>query len=121
MKETLCWSCTSPGTGRCSWDESLTPVCGWDAEPSKTDGFDTFRVIKCPLYIQEPPRKLQCNLPIRRMNPDGKSRVLLTDSLIRMFDHMGLTLEEVSALTGMKSSIIYQRRLKLRKQVEAMT
>lgn len=115
MKESLCWSCTCPGTDRCSWDESLTPVEGWEAEPTVTDGFETFRVINCPLYIKDPPRALRYNLPIRRMCPDGKSRVLLTDSLIRMFDHMGLTLEEVSALTGVKSGIIYQRRLKLRK------
>lgn len=54
MKDTLCWSCTKPGTSRCSWDRSLTPVIGWTAEPSITDGFDTFRVIKCPLYQPEP-------------------------------------------------------------------
>ena len=58
MKDTLCWFCTKPGTGRCSWDRSLTPVIGWTAEPSTTDGFDTFRVIKCPLYTPEPFSKL---------------------------------------------------------------
>ena len=50
MRATLCWYCEKPGTGRCSWDESLTPVQGWTAEPSNVDGFDTHRVIKCPLF-----------------------------------------------------------------------
>lgn len=50
MRETLCWYCNKPGTGRCSWDESLTPVPDWIARPSKTDGFDTFRVDACPLF-----------------------------------------------------------------------
>lgn len=53
MKETLCWYCSKPGTGRCSWDESLTPVPGWIAQPGRTDGFDTFRVIACPLYERD--------------------------------------------------------------------
>lgn len=116
MKETLCWSCTCPGTDRCSWDESLTPVEGWEAEPTVTDGFETFRVINCPLYIKEPPRKMRYELPIRQMRPDGKSRVLLTDSLLRMFDHMGLTVDEVSAITGVSREIICRRQLKLKKR-----
>lgn len=118
MKETLCWSCTSPGTGRCCWDRDLTPVAGWTAEPTKTDGFDTFRVLKCPLYIKQPPRKHNFSMPLRMTLGQGKNQVLLTDSLIRMFDHIGLSLDEVSAITGVKSGIIYQRRLKLRREME---
>lgn len=116
MKETLCWSCACPGTDRCSWDESLTPVDGWEAEPTVTDGFETFRVINCPLYSKEPPRKMRYDLPIRRMHPDGKSIVLLTDSMIRMFDQMGLTVDEVSAITGVSREIICTRQLKLKKR-----
>ena len=58
MKETLCWSCTKPGTGRCSWDRALKPVKGWSAVPSQTDGFGTYRVLSCPLYEKEPPRRV---------------------------------------------------------------
>lgn len=115
MKETLCWSCANPGTGRCSWDENLTPVFGWIAVKTKTDGFDTFRVAKCPMFIQEQARRIGVPRLVRRRNPDGKGRVLLTDALIQTFDNMGLSLKEVSAITGVKSGVIYQRRLKLRR------
>lgn len=50
MRETLCWYCAIPGTGRCCWDESLTPVPGWSAQPTVVDGFETFRVDRCPLF-----------------------------------------------------------------------
>lgn len=116
MKETLCWSCTAPGTGRCSWDVDLTPVDGWDAEATKTDGFDTFCVIRCPLYIKQPERKAALSMPIRLAPGQKQHRVMLTDALIQMFDRMGMSLDEVSAVTGVKSGIIYQRRLKLRKE-----
>lgn len=51
MNETLCWYCKNPGTGRCCWDVDLTPVPGWIAEKTRVDNFDTFRVIKCPLFV----------------------------------------------------------------------
>ena len=53
MKETLCWYCAIPGTGRCCWDKSLSPVPGWSAEPTFVDGFHTFRVDKCPLFVAD--------------------------------------------------------------------
>jgi hypothetical protein len=56
MKETLCWSCTRPGTNFCSWDRALVPVNGWVAVPTKVDHYDTFRVLHCPLYQKEQPR-----------------------------------------------------------------
>lgn len=68
MKSTLCWYCTNPGTGRCSWDESLTPVPGWTAEPSKTDGFDTFKVIACPLFVRQRGRSIPVSKFVRLIN-----------------------------------------------------
>lgn len=57
--ETLCWRCRRPGTGTCSWDKSLTPVCGWDAvavpwreAPGKYQM--TWHVNGCPLFDPEP-------------------------------------------------------------------
>lgn len=56
--DTLCWTCTAPGTNRCDWDAFARPVEGWKAEPTvirmDTGGerisVDSFRVIECPLY-----------------------------------------------------------------------
>lgn len=57
LKDTLCWTCTAPGTGRCSWDDSKgnVPVEGWVAEKQvinmQSIGLvDTYLVIECPLY-----------------------------------------------------------------------
>ena len=72
MKETLCWSCTRPGTGQCSWDREMKPVKGWTAIPSQTDGFATFRVISCPGYEKEPPRKPH-EEPTEKTNRYGRS------------------------------------------------
>ena len=57
--ETLCWRCTRPGTGTCSWDRSLTPVDGWTAVPTnfrEQDGsyVRTHRVLLCPRFVEEP-------------------------------------------------------------------
>lgn len=57
--ETLCWTCTAPGTGRCVWDESkgITPVEGWTAQRTFMRPLDmsgppvqSYRVIACPKY-----------------------------------------------------------------------
>ena len=117
MQETMCWSCAVPGSGRCSWDRSLTPVEGWTAQPTKTDGFDTYRVIHCPMYRKELPRtaaKPQEN----ETKPEARRprRLILTDALIEICDGMGMSLAEVSELTGVRSGIIYRRRLKVRKE-----
>ena len=55
--ETICWTCTAPGTGRCSWDESkgCVPVQGWRAIETALNmqGHNTvtsYLVLECPLY-----------------------------------------------------------------------
>lgn len=119
MKETLCWSCTKPGTGRCSWDRELEPVKGWTAVPSQTDGFDTFRVLHCPQYQKEPPRmSAEAMAKIRRdrgIDTTAKHYITLTDELLEEYDRRGVSLVEIAALTGLKTSDIYQRRQKLRR------
>ena len=61
MTETLCWSCTAPGNGRCAWERSGggIPVKGWTAKPTrfrchtKDGGLKTvksFCVLECPLF-----------------------------------------------------------------------
>ena len=49
--ETLCWRCNRPGTNTCSWDASLKPVEGWDAEVRQWCGGDvSWHVYSCPLF-----------------------------------------------------------------------
>ena len=105
MSDTLCWSCTSPGTGRCCWDRNLTPVPGWTAKPTTTDGFDTFEVIKCPLFEKTPPRK-----------QFSGGRVPLTEEALLLFDQLGASLEEIVLQTGVPPGIVYARRLKMRQE-----
>ena len=121
MQETLCWSCAVPGSEKCSWDRSLTPVEGWTAVPAKTDGFDTYCVIHCPMYQKDRPRraaKPQEN-EHRPQVYTLRKRLALTDALIELCDSMGMSLAEVSELTGVRSGIIYRRRLKVRKERES--
>lgn len=56
-----CWSCRNAvpdkfGNG-CSWSRDLIPVFGWRAEHNpKTD---SWRVISCPEYAQDPPEMIR--------------------------------------------------------------
>lgn len=57
-EESLCWACTRPGTGGCSWDKSFTPVEGWEAEKREFPGACShpnfsYHVIKCPLFEKD--------------------------------------------------------------------
>lgn len=62
--DTLCWTCQN-ATGGCSWSKKLKPVEGWTAEvrnlkfnengEAKYD--KSYKVIKCPHYIQDEPRQ----------------------------------------------------------------
>ena len=117
MQETLCWSCAVPGSEKCSWDRSLTPVEGWTAVPAKTDGFDTYCVIHCPMYQKDRPRRA-AKPQENETKPEARRprRLVLTDALIEICDGAGMSLAEVSELTGVRSGIIYRRRLKVRKE-----
>ena len=123
MKDTLCWSCTRPGTNFCSWDRELVPVKGWTARPTQTDGFDTFRVLHCPLYQKEEPHRLvrepnEKVSTLKRVNKaDGtvKFCARLTDELLMEYDQCGLTVAELAAETGASPVEIYSRRQKLRR------
>lgn len=53
VDESLCWSCN----GGCEWEESFTPVDGWDADPTHYCIYnkkmtDSFFVHKCPKYTE---------------------------------------------------------------------
>lgn len=104
MKETLCWSCTNPGTGRCCWDQELKPVPGWVAEATETDGFDTFRVISCPMYERE----------VRKQMPHTANRKRLM-GIVDRCDRMGLTLWQIADITGEPIGVIHAVREKVRK------
>lgn len=121
MKDTLCWSCTRPGTNFCSWDRELAPVNGWVAVGTKVDDYDTFRVLHCPLYQKEPPRtSAEVTAGVRKVKGiDGsvKHYVQLTDELLMEYDRRGVSLVEIAALTGLKTGEIYQRQQKIRRNI----
>lgn len=58
-RPTLCWSCRNAVSG-CSWAKTGKPVQGWTATPTKVRALDkkcgyieSFRVEKCPLYVED--------------------------------------------------------------------
>ena len=122
-KETLCWSCTRPGTNFCSWDRSLVPVKDWVAVPTQVDEFQSYRVLYCPLYQKEQPHRLvkeprEKAQTLRRVNmADGtvKFCLRLTDELLMEYDQLGFTVEEIVEKTGASEVEIYSRRKKLRR------
>lgn len=118
-KETLCWSCTRPGTNFCSWDRALVPVKDWVAVPTQVDEFQSYRVLYCPLYEKE-----QANRPkekastLRRVNrADGSVMFCerLTDERLMEYDRQGLSVAEIADQTGAGQAEIYARRQKLRR------
>lgn len=52
---TLCWQCKRLD---CSWMQSLIPVSGWEAKPTRlkyvhkgiTENRPSYRVINCPMF-----------------------------------------------------------------------
>lgn len=77
-RETLCWRCTRPGTGTCSWDKRLEPVEGWTAEEHRfreSDGSTTVSwcVLDCPLYDPDPDYAARMdNKPWSFLRAEGK-------------------------------------------------
>ena len=73
MEQTLCLTCSRPGTSTCSWDRRLKPVKGWTAELRPYRGnkgpTTTFHVMSCPLFLHDgtPPPS-----PIRRLTPSER-------------------------------------------------
>lgn len=54
----LCWSCAnavpSEETGRgCEWSARLEPVPGWTATRSEKGYGGTWKITKCPKFVQE--------------------------------------------------------------------
>ena len=113
MKQTLCWSCTRPGTNFCSWDRELIPVEGWIAEPTHTDVFESFHVLHCPEYQEEPPR--EC-IMFPEDYGDNYQPALITNERMREFDQLGLSTEQIMELTGTTKEYIYHRRYIARKK-----
>ena len=50
-KEQLCWSCKCK---HCEWQDDLQPVPGWTAKAVKIkhDNVDTFKITRCPKYVE---------------------------------------------------------------------
>lgn len=114
MSETLCWTCTAPGTGRCSWDRSKgnIPVDGWTAERTKIlmqgIGYvDSYCVIDCPLYQE-------CETANNA--PRSGPRSNLDDETLEKWLYIGYTDREISRRSGLSVSTISQRRQKLARE-----
>lgn len=100
MKETLCWRCSIPGTGGCSWDKSLTPVEGWEAEQtpfrdSHSEASFSYCVKSCPLFRPESYRE---------------ERKMLTEEGLARLMFLGLGVREISRKTGLSQSTVARRR-----------
>ncbi len=56
-EHTLCWDCAKATDDICPWVDAGMPVPGWWASPSKikTCGVysDSYRVIKCPMFVRD--------------------------------------------------------------------
>ena len=81
--ETLCVTCRHACTGACSWSESLTPVDGWDAEPTPHG----YLVLKCHQY--------RCDLfddrMRRHLDPDGVTRLMEAVARVMRDDYINGT------------------------------
>lgn len=106
-KKTLCWTCTVPGTGGCSWDKEFQPVEGWEAEPTRLRSdsgmYDTesYAVKACPLYQ-----------PMTRDTTiDGRASVL-SDTTLERWLMAGFTDREIARRTGLAVSTVVRRRQK---------
>lgn len=113
MKETLCWTCSVPGTRGCSWDRAFVPVEGWTATPTRIwlsreqDSMGSFLVHACPLYRPEAYRPA-ADKHIR----NGPQPRLPDEDLIGFLDE-GLSDEEIAAMCGMSPHSIYKRRRRI--------
>lgn len=116
-QETLCWTCSVPGTGGCSWDKDFTPVDGWEATPTtlyigchcdrKTES--SFLVTKCPLYKQVELSK--------RDIVKGGPQSCLSNQVLLLYLEAGYSNHFIAKLTGLShNTIAYRRRLLRAKQ-----
>lgn len=118
MSNTLCWKCTKPGTGCCSWDRELAPVAGWEAIEDETDGYQTYQVLFCPEFqeMDWEARKAARNklraIPVIRCSEKGLQ--ILTQELLKYYDGLGLSLEQIHERTGVPTGVIYARRMRSR-------
>lgn len=47
----ICWYCKKC-CGECSWSRDLTPIEGWTAKKTKTEG-GSYRISKCPQFEED--------------------------------------------------------------------
>lgn len=103
---TICWCCTKPGTGGCSWDKSLTPVPGWNAtavrweKSGESNRPGSYIVHRCPEF--EP-----CETEADRL-----SRVSLDRVLLRRWIYLGLTDAQICKLSGLNKGVVEAWRKK---------
>lgn len=102
MKETLCWKCSVPGTGGCSWDRDFTPVRGWTAIPTriwlnyKKSSTGSYCVESCPLFR-----------PAQRWA--GK----ITDESLMACAESGLDDETIAVIFDADPAEVYAKRMAL--------
>lgn len=115
VPETLCWTCTAPGTGRCSWDRSKgnIPVRGWKAIPTTVlmQGIGQVRsycVLNCPLYEE-------CSTAKNKRGGPGKKTVL-SDEVLERWLQLGFGDRVIAQRCGLSVSTVSQRRQRLARE-----
>lgn len=126
--DTLCWRCTRPGTGACSWDMSKgnVPVEGWKAERIYVGGIGlSYKVIECPLFSEhkgydEQDRRARLYCDIADEEQEGKSGVRKenTERVYRLFRE-GLNNKDVAHRLGLAARTVRHYRWKWKKEREA--
>ena len=72
-EKTLCERCQK-ACGQCMWSAMALPVPGWTAQPTEIKrhrkfGFNSFRVISCPLFRADEPIEHTVNILADRVKP----------------------------------------------------
>ena len=112
-KNTLCWSCTRPGTSSCSWDAKLEPVEGWTAIRTQvllsTNVFgESYHVIHCPLYQEINTAGRDPQYTLSKLDDETLAQCLAA----------GLTDFRIAEKYGMSRDTIAQRRQKLQRKLK---
>ncbi len=114
-RESLCWRCTRPGTGACSWDRNLCPVPGWEAEMRQWGSGLSWHVFKCPLFDE------QKDFDGRALNSPGSEAAEMWPVPGRMayLFQYGWTDKAVAREFGLSTVTVKKYRTKWRKNREA--